>query len=940
MFKKLTDENCARYRQLKGLAQREIKSAAREHWQSYCSTLNKNSKLSGVWNMTKRMNGIQHNSSVLPSLVHNGSSIENTMEKANILAQAFAEVSSDNNYSSHFLTRRKEFEENEVLEIKDGATCGQSANKNNGFLNDLFSIHELRRAVRECKTGSSPGEDEITYEMLQKLPKTSNKALLDLFNRIWSSGAYPKAWQHSIVVPILKQGKDPHFAKSYRPISLTSTVGKVREKLVSNRLSYHVEKNNLLTNVQTGFRKGRGAIDQIIRLQDTINKYNHNRGYTLAVFVDFQTAFDMLWRNGLLYKLKKLDIQGNVLEYIQHFLSNRSIQVRIGGEFSRTYSVQNGTPQGSVLSPLLFLLMINDLPDKLTKIETSIFADDTCLFKSGQNLDTVTRNVQKNLNSLASWCDLWGFKINLDKTVAVLFTHRRGGCYLEINDERIKMENHAKFLGLIFDAKLTWAEHINYLTNRCKKRLNLMRAVAGTTWGASKKSLLTIYRTLIRSVLDYGSIAYNSASDSNKQKLNSIQTQALQIACGAMRGTAAAALQIETGELPLELRRHQQELQYALKIKSAINHPAKSIIERHRTLLSRRYNENTLPFYHKVSEFVNHISDVKIEGPIPAPVAPWKLKPPEVDMSLKKLGNKTDHHSEMKSAAMEMIENMNNNLKLYTDGSKTADGNTAAAYCVPELNVSSGIKLSKNLTIYTAELTAIKLCLNWLVDKESKGELDRPVVIFSDSHSALASIESSKSTSRPNLLNEVLCLVGKLSQNLKFVWIPSHVGIKGNEMADRAAVAATKSTSTELDIKLELKESYSLARKYIENRWQNMWDKTKVASFYKKLEPFVSNSVKFVDASRYREVTITRLRLGKCRLNAYLHDMKLHDSGLCDLCDEKETIEHFLLNCTKNNMATHVKLLCRNLKIACDLKTILNNKRVTDAIIKNLNRKI
>ena len=110
----------------------------------------------------------------------------------------------------------------------------------------------------------------------------------------------------------------------------------------------------------------------------------------------------------------------------------------------------------------------------------------------------------------------------------------------------VKIDNKAKFLGLVFDSKLNWNEHIKYLEEKCNKRLNLMRAVSGNTWGASKKSLLTIYRSLIRSVIDYGSMAYNLASDSTKHKLDVIQHKALRLACGVFCSTAAAALQVET----------------------------------------------------------------------------------------------------------------------------------------------------------------------------------------------------------------------------------------------------------------------------------------------------------------------------------------------------------------------------------------------------------
>ena len=130
-----------------------------------------------------------------------------------------------------------------------------------------------------------------------------------------------------------------------------------------------------------------------------------------------------------------------------------------------------------------------------------------------------------------------------------------------------------------------------------------MQAVAGNTWGANKKCLLTIYRSLIRSVLDYGAIAYNSASDNVKKRLDVIQHKALRIACGAFCSTAVSALQVETGELPLFLRRSQQKIKYAVKVKATKGHPASSVTEFHWTTLSNKFTASNLPIYSKTRIF-------------------------------------------------------------------------------------------------------------------------------------------------------------------------------------------------------------------------------------------------------------------------------------------------------------------------------------------------
>ena len=546
MHKNASVDNCMDYRRLKGKAQHVIKSTARNYWQDYCSTLNKSTKLATVWRMAKKMNGVNSEQKI-KNVVVNGVALESNEEKAEAFAKSFSDISSNENYSSSFLSHKDDIERNHKNLFENTPTSADTEKTQN--LNEPFALHELRRALRDIKKHSAPGADRISYEMLQKLPKCSIKAVLKLFNQIWINNDFPANWRHSVVLPVIKSGKDPLNTSSYRPISLTPTLCKLMEKLVTIRLTYFVEKNNILSNIQCGFRKGRSTVDHIIRLQDAINKYNNNKGYTVGVFIDFQSAFDMMWRSGLLIKLRSLGITGNVFNFVKNFLTDRTIQVKVGGALSQKYVLDNGTAQGSIISPLLFLIMINDLPGSLKDVDLSLFAYDSCIFKSGRNIKFITNLIQDNLDRISNWCDKWGFRISLDKTVAVVFTHHKiTRIDLSINNHSVKIDNKAKFLGLIFDSKLNWYDHISYVEQKCKKRLNLMRAVAGNSWGASKKALLTIYRSLIRSIIDYGSIAYNSASDNIKGRLDIIQHKALSIACGDFCSTAVSAMQVETGE--------------------------------------------------------------------------------------------------------------------------------------------------------------------------------------------------------------------------------------------------------------------------------------------------------------------------------------------------------------------------------------------------------
>ena len=211
---KITPENVENYKKLKGIAQKTVKEAASDYWKEFCSTLNRTTNLSVVWNMTKKMNGIT--SQRKPgNFDHNGKLIETDLEKANIFAESFTNISSDSNYSHAFM-QYKQYAEKEYDEILT-KTEQINQNQTGHILDDSFSFSELRRAIRETKKHSAPGDDGISYEM--HLSKRSTEILLELYNRVWSEGKMPQDWRHSIVKPVNKPSR-------HSPISLTSTIGK------------------------------------------------------------------------------------------------------------------------------------------------------------------------------------------------------------------------------------------------------------------------------------------------------------------------------------------------------------------------------------------------------------------------------------------------------------------------------------------------------------------------------------------------------------------------------------------------------------------------------------------------------------------------------------------------------------------------------------------
>lgn len=168
-------------------------------------------------------------------------------------------------------------------------------------MNSLFSLNELKKAIVKAKV-TAPGKDKISYAMLKHLSNSSLSVILELFSKIWWEGKLLRSWKLAIVVPIRKPGKGPAISTNYRPIALTSHLGKIMERMIVDRLSFYLESHNLLSTFQSGFRKGSSTMDPVVDLESDIRKAQINKEKVVAVFFDVEKAYDM-WKEGVLIKI-------------------------------------------------------------------------------------------------------------------------------------------------------------------------------------------------------------------------------------------------------------------------------------------------------------------------------------------------------------------------------------------------------------------------------------------------------------------------------------------------------------------------------------------------------------------------------------------------------------------------------------------------------------
>jgi len=225
---------------------------------------------------------------------------------------------------------------------------------------------------------------------------------------------------------------------------------------------------------------------------------------------------------------------------------------------------------------------------------------------------------------------------------------------------------------------------------------------------------------------------------------------------------------------------------------------------------------------------------------------------------------------------------------------------------------------------------AIQLAVDWLLQHNN----GTPATIFTDSLSAIQALQSASSAVQSATMLSLLSSIDKLQPPATLVWIPSHIGISGNEAVDKLAKCGTQRSTIDIQLPYETKEEFANIDDYTQRRWQADYDANPAGQDYRALEPLVSNRVKFTAPCRRKENVITRLRLGKCRLNKYLHDIKKHPDGLCESCHEPETIKHLLLECKNNGFPAKLTAKCHALQLDPSLQTLLSNKKMQDLVFE------
>ena len=739
-----------------------------------------------------------------------------------------------------------------------------------------FTLHELEIVLSTPKN-SAPGEDQLTYIFYSKSPPSFKLRLLNFFNQSFREGQTPKLWKSSIVVPIPKPG-----GRGHRPISLLPTILKIMERLILSRLIFKLPRPKNLF----GFTKGRSTVDPILHLVNLItNRRKKNRTRPVyTAFLDLDKAFERADHTVILDSLISLGIKGRIISWVEDFLDNRTIKVTFQGVKSDSHPLTTGSPQGSALSPTLFNSLITTLISVSlpTCVDILAYADDIAIISYGS---TPAKKLQTALNSTATKANDLGLFFSPAKTKIMAFNAKsKQHSTFHIGKQNIETVSHYRYLGVIIDNRLNFIKQALQTKQKIYSRLNMIKLISGVKVGIKTKNLITLYKSLIQSILLYAAPIYLLACTTAIKHLEIAQRTALKYVLGlppsapsdliSRESGIPAILQLIRGDTAKYIVRTATKpdpVQIACKTQEILNKDPRVHIQKSWAM--------------KAAAIQRDIGIPTIHPPKSNETAPWRDIP--LTIIIENKTRKTQDPQGAFTEASDRISSLNRHraaINIYTDASLHQDGKSAWACFVEGIPDNPCGRLPNHTPVTLAELHAIHAALAW---REAQ-DIHSDTIIHSDSMAAIKILAQTKARTYPEITTKIINSVFALNQRGSLTtlhWVPSHTNIEGNERADILANEATNLTN------ILHAEQTSGAYKHMITKFLHRpnTDQANPNSWYNNT---IVPGIHLIN-NRLVDIHIRRIR---CWVYTE-HFFGINTKALCVHCNQNFDPVHYLINC-------------------------------------------
>lgn len=815
-----------------------------------------------------------------------------------------------------------------------------NANRNNfppQIPSSPITEEEIELAIEATSPHKAPGPNGIPAAALQHSANLLIPILTPLFNSLLRLQFHPTEWRNSTTVVLRKPGKpDYSLPKAYRPIALQDTLSKVIESVIARRLSTWAEQYGLLPATHFGGRPGRTTTDAVLTLTHFIKDAWRRGEVVSTLFLDISQAFPSVSHPRLIYNLRKRRIPTTILSWLESFLSDRYTTLTFDDYTSAPLPASVGIPQGSPLSPILYLFYSADLLDifgthqSRNKKEIALgFIDDTALAVRGPSVRHNINALTKVAPKLETWSHTHACRFDIPKFQLIHFT-RSPTLYhplpLTIGSHTVQPSQCVKYLGISIDRQLRWHNHIEATIAKGSNTILAISRLTSPAIGMPLQYARQLYRSIVLPKITYGLVVWyeptreatvpsaahfngeteaathnlrkrKKGSVGTEYRLSKLQNMASRLITGAFRSTPVPLLDYHAGLPPFHLTLRRLAFLATARL-SALppDHPLYPTIRR----AARHYPRSHHTVAHELFHTFPQLKEVEKIDPTPYPAA---------------LKTESVYIAPSREAALDMMTDMTQGFCIYTDGSVKGESAGAAAVCAGEPNGSQvrhiylgqGTDRSETDT----ELAGIYAALDIIRHTRHR----EAVTILSDSQHALRLIRDPRALSGQQFVHLIHDTIRRLQKTrpqlrIQLKWIPGHCGNPDNNHAHQEArrAASLKLTSNQLlSINLShMPTSIAALRKEFnkefKEQWQDSWDSAPAGD---RIRLFDNTAVgpkalhQFTDLPRPAASLIIQLRTRHIALNSFLFRIRRSDSPLCIRCQEPETVTHFLFHCRR-----------------------------------------
>jgi ribonuclease HI len=681
-----------------------------------------------------------------------------------------------------------------------------------------INLKTIKQAISNFKNDKAAGPDLIKPIVLKNIPDNVLLRLCTLYSASIETGYTPKIWRSAKIIFIPKPGKNDYTdPNAFRPISLTSFMLKTLERLVLWRLEDTTFKRFPLHKNQHAFRRGHSTEIPLSKLTNFVETAFINKEYAVGIFLDIIGAFNNVTHEAIIKAMKDNHFPQEIINWYGNYTQSRLCMIVIG---NKTYirHLKDGTSQGGILSPVIFNLVINVLLLIIEKAkELGIaFADDTMCGSRGRCLQTILNKLQKLLDELTYALNQTGMKFSPDKTQVVIFSRKKVDTTnlikLKMYNQDINFSDTVKYLGVTFDSKLTFKQHISNAFNKAKRIMFSAKAIMGKFWGPSPILTKWLYTNVVRPTFTYGCIAWGHTTRSKTfmKKAKRLQRLGLKSLGPIRTHSPTSGLEVVTYTPPLE---------------TFIKGEIIAAYNRTRT----KFEDNTIP--NTTDTIASHLAWAKqLSQEAEIYNIPKDQTDPFFHGSRKWEVNLNEYNPYNEMAT--------NKLQIYTDGSHMklpdSSGITGCGYVIIELEIHTGEHkpihnhkqyLGKMTTIFQAEVYAILLACEYITNNINSYNKIKCIDIVSDSKAALQALQKNVTTSY--LVKQCKHSLDNLSNLVKteLHWIKAHVGHFGNEIADKNAKSGANQPNYLVEPILPVAKSWigNKIKKYIHTEWTKAW---------------------------------------------------------------------------------------------------------------------